>query len=150
MSVEYGECSWRASTNKTTENVEKIWDLIHEDCRWTVRELAHTAGISYGVCQILTQNLNMCCIQLVPYDAVDRNTDSIHQLAFIFLLSHYMFTTWYFNGLFLIQRISCTYAIWCRDVTCCTSVPRLCIPNTCYHFNINMKIVNIKIVNIKL
>jgi hypothetical protein len=34
-----------------------------------------------------------CCasIQLVPYDAVNRNKVSIRQLAFIFLLSHYMF-----------------------------------------------------------
>jgi hypothetical protein len=28
---------------------------------------------------------------LVPYDAVNRNKVSIHQLVFIFLLSHYMF-----------------------------------------------------------
>jgi hypothetical protein len=34
-----------------------------------------------------------CCasIQLVPCDAVNRNKVSIRQLAFIFLLSHYMF-----------------------------------------------------------
>jgi hypothetical protein len=38
------------------------------------------------------------------------------------------YTIRYFNGLFLIQRIRCTYAIWCRDVTCCTSVLRLCRP----------------------
>jgi hypothetical protein len=37
-----------------------------------------------------------------------------------------------FNGLFLLQRIRWTYAIWCRDVTCCASVLQLCIPNTCY------------------
>jgi hypothetical protein len=30
-------------------------------------------------------------LQLVPYDTVDRNKVSIRQLAFIFLLSHYMF-----------------------------------------------------------
>jgi hypothetical protein len=50
-----------------------------------------------------------------------------------------------FNGLFLLQRIRCTYAIWCRDVTCCASVFRLCIPNTCYQLNLNIKIVNIKL-----
>jgi hypothetical protein len=56
-------------------------------------------------------------IQLVPYDAVDRNKVSIRQLVFIFFLSHYMFrplqvryTIECFNGLFLIQRIRCTYA----------------------------------------
>jgi hypothetical protein len=42
------------------ENVEKIRELIHKDRRRTIRELADTAGISYGVCQdILTENLNM-------------------------------------------------------------------------------------------
>jgi hypothetical protein len=42
------------------ENVEKIRELIHEDCHRTIYELADTTGISYGVCQeILTENLNM-------------------------------------------------------------------------------------------
>jgi hypothetical protein len=48
------------STSKTTENVEKIQELIHEDHRQTIHELTDTIGISYGVCQeILTENLNM-------------------------------------------------------------------------------------------
>jgi hypothetical protein len=43
-----------------TENVEKIWELIHEDRRWTIYELADTVGIIYGVRQeILRENLNM-------------------------------------------------------------------------------------------
>jgi hypothetical protein len=45
-----------------TENVEKIREHIHEDRHRTIHELADTAGISYGVCQILTENLNMCHI----------------------------------------------------------------------------------------
>jgi hypothetical protein len=45
-----------------TENVEKIRELIHEDRRQTIHELTDTVGISYGVCQILTENLNMCHI----------------------------------------------------------------------------------------
>jgi hypothetical protein len=50
----------RPSTNKTTENVEKIRELIHEDRRRTIREVAGTVGISYGVYKrILTENLNM-------------------------------------------------------------------------------------------
>jgi hypothetical protein len=45
---------------KTTENVGKIRELIHEDSRRTIHELADTVGISYGVCQqILTKNVNM-------------------------------------------------------------------------------------------
>jgi hypothetical protein len=50
-----------------------------------------------------------------------------------------------YNGLFLIQRIRCTYVTWCRDVTCCTSAPWLCIPNTCYYLDINIKVVDIKL-----
>jgi hypothetical protein len=37
------------------------------------------------------------------------------------------YTIRYFNGLFLIQRIRYTYAIWCRDFVCCTSVLRLVV-----------------------
>jgi hypothetical protein len=60
VSVEDDEHSGWPSTSKTTENVEKIRDFIHEDCRQTIHELADTTGISYGVCQeILTENLNM-------------------------------------------------------------------------------------------
>jgi hypothetical protein len=51
VSVEDGKRSGRPSTNKRTENVEKIQELIHEDHRRTIDELADTTGISYGVCQ---------------------------------------------------------------------------------------------------
>jgi hypothetical protein len=45
---------------KTTENFEKIREVIHEDGRRTIHELTDTVGINYGVCQeILTENLNM-------------------------------------------------------------------------------------------
>jgi hypothetical protein len=60
VSVEDDECSGRLSTSKTTKNVEKIWELIHEEHRRTIHELADTVGISYGVCQeILRENFNM-------------------------------------------------------------------------------------------
>jgi hypothetical protein len=60
VSVENYERSGRPRTSKTTENVEKIRELIHEDRRRAIRELADTVGISYGVCQeILTENLSM-------------------------------------------------------------------------------------------
>jgi hypothetical protein len=62
MSVEDDEHSGRPSNSKTTENVEKIQELIHEDRHRTIHELADTVGNSYGVCQeILTKNLNMRC-----------------------------------------------------------------------------------------
>jgi hypothetical protein len=43
------ERSGRPSTSKTTRNVGKIRELIHEDHRRTIHELADTVGISYGV-----------------------------------------------------------------------------------------------------
>jgi hypothetical protein len=58
--------SWRwwtlraPSTSKTTENVETIQELIHEDSQETIHQLADTVGISYEVCQeILTEKLTM-------------------------------------------------------------------------------------------
>jgi ribosomal protein S25 len=65
VSFEDEERSGRPSTSKTTENVEKIRELIHEDRHRTIHELADTVGISYGVCQeILTENLNVCNIAM--------------------------------------------------------------------------------------
>jgi hypothetical protein len=60
VSVQDDERYVRPSISKTTENVEKIREPIHEDRRRTIHELADTVGISYGVCQeILTGNFNM-------------------------------------------------------------------------------------------
>jgi hypothetical protein len=69
MSVEDDKRSGRPSSSKMTEKVENIGELIHEDRRQTIHELADTVAISYGVCQvILTENMNMRCIavQFVP------------------------------------------------------------------------------------
>jgi hypothetical protein len=54
--VEDNKHSGQTSTSKTTENFEKIRELIQEDCRRTIYELADTAGISY--LWSLPQNLN--------------------------------------------------------------------------------------------
>jgi hypothetical protein len=67
--VEDDKRSGRPGTSKMTENVEKICELIHEDCLHTIHELADTDGISYGVChEILTENLKMCptAMKFVP------------------------------------------------------------------------------------
>jgi predicted transcriptional regulator YdeE len=71
VSVEDDERSGLPSTSKTTENVEKILELIHEDHRQTIHELADTIGIryEYGVCQeVLTENLNVhyIAVKFVP------------------------------------------------------------------------------------
>jgi hypothetical protein len=43
-----------------TENVEKIRELINEDCRQTIHELADTIEMSYGVYQaVVIENLSM-------------------------------------------------------------------------------------------
>jgi hypothetical protein len=66
VSIEDERSGW-PSTYKTTENVEKIWELINEVCRRTIHELTDTVGISYG--EILTENLNMelhCSIMTRP------------------------------------------------------------------------------------
>jgi hypothetical protein len=59
VSVEDDEHSGRPSTSKTTENVEKSRELIHEDRRRAIHELTDTVGISYEVFQeILEENVN--------------------------------------------------------------------------------------------
>jgi hypothetical protein len=63
VSFEDDKCSGLPSISKTTENVDRFGEHIHEDHRQTIRELTDTIGISYGVCQeILTENVNMCLI----------------------------------------------------------------------------------------
>jgi hypothetical protein len=48
VSVEDDESSGRPITSKTTENVGKIRELIHEDLRRAIHESTDTAGSSYG------------------------------------------------------------------------------------------------------
>jgi hypothetical protein len=60
VSVENDGRSGRPSTGKTTENVETVRELIHEDRHRTIYELADTVGRRFGVFQeILAENLNM-------------------------------------------------------------------------------------------
>jgi hypothetical protein len=69
VSVEDNQRSGRPSTSKTTEMVEKFWELIHKHRHRTMHELTDTVGISYEVCQILTENLNMhrIAVKFVPW-----------------------------------------------------------------------------------
>jgi hypothetical protein len=81
----------------------------------------------------------------------------INSLLFSFL-THYMFRPllaifrWDIQldiwRTILIQRIRCTYAIWCRDVICCTSVFRLVV--LIHVIKLNIKIKNCKISKILL
>jgi hypothetical protein len=49
MSVEDDKHSGRPSTSKTTENIEKIRELINEYHCCTIHVLTDTVGISYAV-----------------------------------------------------------------------------------------------------
>jgi hypothetical protein len=76
VSVEDDKRSGRPNTSKTTENVEKILELIHKGRRWTIHELADAGGFSYsyGVClKILTENL-LTCATLLHYDNAPAQT----------------------------------------------------------------------------
>jgi hypothetical protein len=54
-------CSGQSTTSNTTQYIEKIQELGHEDRRKTIAEFADAAEISDGVCQaILPENVNMC------------------------------------------------------------------------------------------
>jgi hypothetical protein len=65
VSVQGDRHSARPSTIKTTENIERIQELINEDCCETILELADTVGTSYGVYQeILKANLNTVALPL--------------------------------------------------------------------------------------
>jgi hypothetical protein len=67
VSVEDDERLGQLSTSRTTENFEKIQELIHEDHHQTIHELTDTAGISYGVCQEILENFNVPqCHEVCP------------------------------------------------------------------------------------
>lgn len=60
ISLDDDERSGRPSTSIIPENVEKIRQLVHNDRRSTIKELAEAVGISYGSVQaILTSELHM-------------------------------------------------------------------------------------------
>jgi hypothetical protein len=100
-----------------------------------------------------------CCILLRIYPTGSlwcrQSQQSFNTLTPFYFLCHSLhvstptgylqvrYTIRYFNGLFLIQRIRCTYAIWCRDVICCTSVLWLVVLINVIKLNKNCKIIKI-------
>jgi len=59
-SLEDDERSGRPSTSSTPKNVETIRQLVHEDHRRTIKDIATIINVSYGTVQtILTCDLNM-------------------------------------------------------------------------------------------
>jgi phage antirepressor YoqD-like protein len=62
-SVDDAKCSGHPSMHNTDENVDRVQELVHENRRITVREVAKMLGISYESVQIvLKDNLYMCRI----------------------------------------------------------------------------------------
>ncbi|UYV83414.1 hypothetical protein LAZ67_23000924 [Cordylochernes scorpioides] len=51
------ERSGRPSTSTTPEKVDKVLELVHEDRRITVREVAEEAGISFGLTQSIMKDI---------------------------------------------------------------------------------------------
>jgi hypothetical protein len=62
-SLEDNERSGRPSTSSTPKNVETIRQIVHEDHRRTIKDIAAIIDMSYGTVQtILTCDLNMHCV----------------------------------------------------------------------------------------
>jgi hypothetical protein len=61
ISAEKTECSGHPSTRKTKENVDQVKEIVHENKRITIHEVANMLGISsFGSVQsILKEHLNM-------------------------------------------------------------------------------------------
>ena len=56
--VEDGERSGRPSTSTTDENVEKVKEMVMNDRRITIREVADDVGISIGLCHEIFSNVS--------------------------------------------------------------------------------------------
>jgi hypothetical protein len=118
----------RASIINTKNVVVRSTVFLHcSICKYTLTSdgkmhsyVAHVSISRRILC--LPLGVASCCasIQLVPYDAVNRNKVSIRQLP-LFIFSHSLhvsaptghlqvrYTIRCFQGLFLLQRIRCTY-----------------------------------------
>jgi len=57
-SVDDDEHAWRSRTCTTPETVARIQELLHQDRRRTIHDIAEEVGIGYGTCQrVLTKEL---------------------------------------------------------------------------------------------
>ena len=57
VDVEYDERPGRPSTSTTDENVEKVKEMVMNDRRITIREVADDIGISIGSCHKIFSNV---------------------------------------------------------------------------------------------
>ena len=59
-STDDNECSGRPVSSSTPEMIERVRQIIREDCRHTIDKVSMLVGISHGIChEILTEDLKM-------------------------------------------------------------------------------------------
>jgi len=83
-SVKDNERPGRPSTSKTNETVALVREIIRNNRRLTIREVAEDVGISYGWCQeILTKELSMSRIaaKFVPRLLTDEQKQNRKTIA---------------------------------------------------------------------
>ena len=62
-SVDNDEHTGRPISCTTPETVARIQELVCQDRRWTIHDIAEEVGIGYGTCQqVLTEELGMHCV----------------------------------------------------------------------------------------
>jgi hypothetical protein len=62
-SVDDDECTGRPTSCTTPETVARIQELIHQDRRLTIRDIAEEVEVGYGTCQrVLTEELGRHCV----------------------------------------------------------------------------------------
>jgi len=62
-SVDDDEHTGRSISCTTPETVVRIQELVCQDRRWTIHDIAEEVGIGYGTCQqVLTEELGMHCV----------------------------------------------------------------------------------------
>jgi len=59
-SIDDDERSGKPVSSSTPEMIERVRQIIHEDCLHTIHEISMVVGISHGMChKILTEDLEM-------------------------------------------------------------------------------------------
>jgi len=77
-SVTDEERSGRSATSRTEENIAKLHQIVHENCRLTVRSIAEQVNTDgETVRKILTEDLDMrkVCAKMVPKELTEEQKE---------------------------------------------------------------------------
>ena len=75
MSVESEACSGRPSTNRNKEVIDKVCQIVMEDCQLTLKKIVEEMGISRGsVHSILTEDL----CKFIPQLLTEQQKEQFH------------------------------------------------------------------------